>query len=150
MTRHDWYELFLLFLCVDMCPSGYCRKLVDRLQTNRILFGFIHFKCLGRWWATLPRSDWPPEATAGLLADFDDKDHNEDDEDSDSVGDRRQEIVFIGTGTEGPEDQRSIRETLDQCLLSDSEYEEFKSIRNDEAALKARFVNPMNVRMVTF
>jgi len=63
---------------------------------------------LGRWWAAVPREDWPEAHHASILDDFDTE--GED-------GDRRQEIVFIGAGL----DEAAIAEALDACLLADGE-----------------------------
>jgi len=63
---------------------------------------------LGRWWAAVPREDWPEAHHASILDDFDKE--GED-------GDRRQEIVFIGAGL----DEAAITEALDACLLNDGE-----------------------------
>ena len=63
---------------------------------------------LGRWWAAVPREDWPEAHHASILDDFDKE--GED-------GDRRQEIVFIGAGL----DEAAIAEALDACLLADGE-----------------------------
>ncbi len=63
----------------------------------------------GLWWAAAPRDEWPDdedsiaEITAKLAGPY---------------GDRHQELVFIGHDM----DQTRISETLDQCLLSDSEF----------------------------
>jgi G3E family GTPase len=46
----------------------------------------------------------------------------------DTVGDRRQEIVFIGLGFDSPIKQKQIQDTLDHCLLTQNEYDEYKSI----------------------
>ena len=63
---------------------------------------------LGRWWAAVPREDWPEAHHASILDDFDKE--GED-------GDRRQEIVFIGAGL----DEAAIAAALDACLLADGE-----------------------------
>ncbi|KJZ32310.1 4-hydroxytetrahydrobiopterin dehydratase [Paracoccus sp. S4493] len=61
---------------------------------------------LGQWWASVPRDRWPthPEGRAYLDAHW-----------SDPFGDRRQELVFIGTGM----DEDRIRARLDACLLGE-------------------------------
>ena len=51
----------------------------------------LEIDCLGRWWATLPQDRWPEEAVATILADFDDSNNSDN-----RVGDRLQELVFIG------------------------------------------------------
>jgi G3E family GTPase len=62
----------------------------------------------GRWWASLPREEWPDEPVAQEEIH---RLHQE------PYGDRRQELVFIGAGM----DRSSIEARLDQCLLDDVE-----------------------------
>ena len=92
----------------------------------------FEYKCLGQWWATLPRSQWPDGVEEYVLRDYDDPMHTEGEDNDDAtattVGDRRQEIVFIGVGFGSAKKQNRIKATLDQCLLSDSEYDEYRSI----------------------
>lgn len=59
---------------------------------------------LGFWWAAVPKERWPdhPEWLAALKAKW-----------APGWGDRRQELVFIGSGM----DETAIRQALDQCLL---------------------------------
>jgi G3E family GTPase len=61
----------------------------------------------GRWWAATPLPLWPtdPAAVARIRRHF-----------LPGVGDRRQELVFIGIGM----DQQSISAALDACLLGPS------------------------------
>ena len=40
---------------------------------------------LGRWWADIPKNEWPEGSEGEITVDFDGK-----------FGDRRQELVFIG------------------------------------------------------
>ena len=64
---------------------------------------------LGRWWASLPREEWPaddPETLAELQSQW-----------VEPFGDRRQEIVIIGQHL----DQERVRAALDHCLLTDTE-----------------------------
>lgn len=60
---------------------------------------------LGRWWAATPHKDWPTgtEAVARIHANW-----------RTPFGDRRQELVFIGTGM----DRTAITTALEQCLVS--------------------------------
>ena len=106
-------------------------------------------QCLGRWWSTLPRDQWPSEAVPALLADFDDPQHSED-EAVETVGDRRQEIVFIGQKLGGREDQQSLQVGLDHCLLNDDEWATYRSKRASEEELQATFANPIPTRMVSY
>ena len=59
---------------------------------------------LGKWWVTVPPERWPDDETARsyLAAHW-----------LDPWGDRRQEIVFIGSGIDWPE----LKSRLDSCLL---------------------------------
>lgn len=58
----------------------------------------------GRWWAAMPRTHWPPEpeAQARIRSNW-----------RPPFGDRRQELVFIGSGL----DQAAIDAALDACLV---------------------------------
>jgi len=66
----------------------------------------------GLWWIAAPDEFWPgedePEERQAILARFEGP-----------YGDRRQEIVFIGRGM----DEAELRERLDECLLTDAEFE---------------------------
>jgi G3E family GTPase len=62
----------------------------------------------GRWWASLPRDEWPEERRAQEEIH---RLHQE------PYGDRRQELVFIGVAL----DQRQIQARLDECLLDEVE-----------------------------
>lgn len=59
---------------------------------------------LGRWWASVPRNQWPGD---NRLEHFLARHWDE------TWGDRRQELVFIGIGM----DEKRIRDRLDACLL---------------------------------
>lgn len=76
---------------------------------------------LGRWWADIDRSEWPPASIAEIEADFS-KDQ--------SVGDRRQEIVFIGQfgNADAGTSAGCLERLLDTCLLTDSEFEEYRAL----------------------
>lgn len=111
----------------------------------------FEMQCLGRWWATLPRAQWPDEAREDILTDFDSIDHDEDNDDSSSsVGDRRQEIVFIGPGMSTTASRDGVREALDACLLNDEEWDAYRANRRDEGALWEVFPNPLPTRMLTY
>jgi G3E family GTPase len=62
----------------------------------------------GRWWASLPREEWPQEPVAQ------EEIHRLQEE---PYGDRRQELAFIGEGM----DPSSIEQQLNECLLDDVE-----------------------------
>jgi len=68
---------------------------------------------LGRWWAAVPRTRWPadPQWTAQVDSLWDPV-----------YGDRRQEIVFIGSGM----DEAAIRARLDACLVGDPGADRFE------------------------
>lgn len=104
---------------------------------------------LGRWWATLPRIQWPEEAIDEILSDFDNKCHEENDK-LESVGDRRQEIVWIGPGLDKPEHQTLMQQCLDDCLLKDEEYEMYKNALSDENTLKEMFPTSIQSKMMSY
>lgn len=64
----------------------------------------------GSWWASTPGEEWPADEQelAEIRSRF-----------CGDYGDRHQELVFIGQEL----DQDSIEQTLDRCLLTDSEFE---------------------------
>ncbi len=62
---------------------------------------------LGIWWASVPRNRWPEDERAHAYV----KSHWQE-----PFGDRRQEIVFIGSGI----DWAALKERLDACLMDAS------------------------------
>ena len=66
----------------------------------------------GKWWAAVPKNHWNLEDQS-LIDDV--KKHW-----SQPYGDRRQELVFIGTHM----DKESIRKRLELCLLTDEEFDQ--------------------------
>ena len=63
-------------------------------------------KAIGTWWATIPKENWPDtESTREYL-----REHWQE-----PWGDRRQELVFIGSGIDWP----SLNAALDNCLVND-------------------------------
>jgi hypothetical protein len=94
-------------------------------------------------------SQWPKEAVDSIIADYDVIDHDELNSSS-SVGDRRQEIVFIGPGLAVPTVQSGVKEALDLCLLDDDEWDLYISKRSDEASLASSFTNTLPTRMLTY
>ena len=110
----------------------------------------FELQCLGRWWATLPREQWPEEAKDDILSDFDDANHNEKDASMSTVGDRRQEVVFIGPKLSDANVQDRIRGALDQCLLADDEWISYKEHCSNEAELRAAFTSPLPARMLSY
>lgn len=105
---------------------------------------------LGSWWATLPRDQWPPGATHVILQDFDSFDHDESNSSFNSVGDRRQEIVFIGPALGEKRNQEILSSALDLCLLNDKEWNKYISNRSDENVLQKLFPSNINSKMITF
>ena len=79
---------------------------------------FVRHQGIGRWWAAVPKNQWP---TGEDLTQVMKKYWNED------IGDRRQEIVFIGLKAEMNE--QSIRERLDACLIKS--YETFPNSNHE-------------------
>ena len=69
--------------------------------------GVVHVGPAGAWWAAVPHADWPEDAAAEIAARLE----------SGPWGDRRQEIVFIGTEL----DERALTARLDACLLTELE-----------------------------
>lgn len=104
----------------------------------------------GAWWATLPREQWPPSAVSSILADFDDKQHDEADDSCKSVGDRRQEVVLIGISLANHQNQKHLQERLDECLLEEDEWQYYQANQNDEAALQSKFPMPLLSKMITY
>tara|TARA_A100001015_G_scaffold105772_1_gene117430 strand:- start:4352 stop:5587 length:1236 start_codon:yes stop_codon:yes gene_type:complete len=66
----------------------------------------------GKWWATVPKNEWDMENEEFVQLIRDNWE--------DPYGDRRQELVFIGTDI----DKVEIRKRLDRCLLTDQEYKQ--------------------------
>ena len=65
----------------------------------------------GKWWAAVPKNEW----------DLDDPKMIEEIKEhwTEPFGDRRQELVFIGTDI----DKENINDSLEACLLTDDEFE---------------------------
>ena len=114
----------------------------------------FELQTLGRWWATLEQDLWPDDARDSILADFDVASHNDKaittGSDFVSVGDRRQEIVFIGPGLGSVEKQEKIESVLNLCLLNDEEWVDFCSKWRNEDALMRTFENIIKTRMLTY
>jgi G3E family GTPase len=98
---------------------------------------FLELVVLGRWWADIPKEDWPTESIGEIEIDFDPS--------APAAGDRRQEIVFIGQfGSEGSgTSQASLVELLDSCLLTDAEWAIYEQTApKGEEALREVFFPP--------
>lgn len=69
---------------------------------------FVRHHGLGKWWAVVPKEDWP---------EGDEFDHMVRQQWDEHYGDRRQEIVFIGLKADM--DQADLCKRLDACLIPD-------------------------------
>jgi G3E family GTPase len=68
----------------------------------------LRHQAAGRWWANIPKDKWPQDDTwKDMITEIW----------SEPFGDRRQEIVFIGTNM----DEANLRKQLDACLLNNAE-----------------------------
>jgi G3E family GTPase len=88
--------------------------------------GMLRHEAAGAWWAAVKREDWPQDSTwrATIRHSF-----------KSPYGDRRQEIVFIGTRGM---DRKDLTRRLDDCLLTDAEMKM-------GPAMWARFPDPFPV-----
>lgn len=68
--------------------------------------GIMRHDVAGRWWASVPKQEWPEEYLDDIQAQW-----------AEPFGDRRQELVFIGQNV----DAEKVRRELDACLLTDAE-----------------------------
>ena len=68
----------------------------------------VRHEAMGFWWSSVPKERWPdhPEWRRHLAEKWDPV-----------YGDRRQEIVFIGTGM----DEAALRRRLDACLVGEED-----------------------------
>tara|TARA_Y100001936_G_scaffold191982_1_gene191222 strand:+ start:1878 stop:3110 length:1233 start_codon:yes stop_codon:yes gene_type:complete len=72
-------------------------------------------KAIGTWWATIPKENWPDtESTREYL-----REHWQE-----PWGDRRQELVFIGSGIDWP----SLNAALEACLVNDDSVKSIDSL----------------------
>ena len=71
----------------------------------------LKHQAAGKWWANIPKENWPQDPMWVAMIQ---KIWNP------PYGDRRQEMVFIGTGM----DEAALRQQLDHCLLTDAEMNE--------------------------
>jgi G3E family GTPase len=117
----------------------------------------VDVSCLGRWWATLDRQYWPPAGQETILSDFDDRNHEEVDflrsppvSDAFSVGDRRQEVVFIGPSLGLSKNRDAIFSALDQCIVTSDEWQQYVESQFDENKLQSVFVNPIQRRELVY
>jgi G3E family GTPase len=97
---------------------------------------YLELVVLGRWWADIPKSEWPAGSESEITVDF-----------SGQYGDRRQELVFIGQfAGVGGKSQQALEEVLDTCLLTDEEMAQYEATVNskkgDEALRRLFFPTP--------
>ena len=91
---------------------------------------FVKHKGIGRWWASVPESEWPDrEAVEDAIGQYW----------TDSYGDRRQEIVFIGLKNQMKQD--SLWKRLDSCLVEDY-LSAPKAFENSDDPFPTWFTNP--------
>tara|TARA_B100000989_G_scaffold82947_1_gene59332 strand:- start:50 stop:1270 length:1221 start_codon:yes stop_codon:yes gene_type:complete len=91
---------------------------------------FVKHKGIGRWWASVPESEWPDrEAVKDAIGQYW----------TDSYGDRRQEIVFIGLKNQMKQD--SLWKRLDSCLVEDY-LSAPKAFENSDDPFPTWFTNP--------
>ncbi|MCA8909652.1 MAG: cobalamin biosynthesis protein CobW, partial [Rhodospirillaceae bacterium] len=69
----------------------------------------VQVEGLGLWWAAVPQSYWPEEERERMAKQV-----------AQEFGDRRQEIVFIGTL--GTMNRARITATLDRCLVPETRF----------------------------
>ncbi|MEM6461166.1 MAG: GTP-binding protein [Pseudomonadota bacterium] len=72
---------------------------------------------IGTWWASMPESYWPEDERAQTYIK---------NLWSEPFGDRRQELVFIGTGI----DWKAMRNALDDCLIGQDEGDDLTAFAN--------------------
>jgi G3E family GTPase len=68
--------------------------------------GAMQYGCAGRWWVSVPESEWSPDNEEFIRSQW-----------QEPYGDCRQELVFIGQHL----DDEGIRNALNSCLLTDPE-----------------------------
>ena len=91
---------------------------------------FVKHKGIGRWWASVPESEWPDrEAVEDSIGQYW----------TDNYGDRRQEIVFIGLKNQMKQD--SLWKRLDSCLVEDY-LSAPKAFENSDDPFPTWFTNP--------
>jgi len=95
----------------------------------------FEMQCMGRWWATLEKGRWPVDSIDEIEEDFDG---------DEMVGDRRQEIVFIGEGVH--EMEEPIKALLDACLLNEEEWKQYCELSADQKKLGELFPSDIEVR----
>ena len=91
---------------------------------------FVKHKGIGRWWASVPESEWPDrEAVEDSIGQYW----------TDNYGERRQGIVFIGLKNQMKQD--SLWKRLDSCLVEDY-LSAPKAFENSDDPFPTWFTNP--------
>lgn len=85
----------------------------DQVGELSLAGSLVRTGLLGNWWAAIPMEHWPQTDTFEKVV----KKHW-----TPTLGDRRQEIVFIGSGY----NEAAIRQALDQCLVDMDEAKPFE------------------------
>lgn len=88
---------------------------------------YLELNVLGRWWADIPKNEWPQGVEADIECDF-----------NGPEGDRRQELVFIGQfDKEGGKSIKALEDALDACLLTEEEMKSYTELarKGDNALL---------------
>ncbi|MEM6896338.1 MAG: GTP-binding protein [Pseudomonadota bacterium] len=81
---------------------------MDQAGNFQLAGKLVDYGVAGRWYSTIPEEDWTPDMREFIEQEW-----------VEPFGDRRQEIVFIGSDDEI--DQAGIISTLDGCLITDAE-----------------------------
>lgn len=81
---------------------------MDQAGNFQLSGKLVDYGVAGRWYSTIPEEDWTPDMREYIEQEW-----------VEPFGDRRQEIVFIGTDEEL--DQADITRKLDDCLLTEEE-----------------------------
>jgi len=94
----------------------YLASRMDIVATYQLAGSLSEFGPMGEWWATIPKDKWPEDVKEVLEEMWDEK-----------YGDRRQELVFIGTKL----NKDKLKEELDACLLTDEELtKDYKNLKD--------------------
>jgi G3E family GTPase len=92
---------------------------------------YLELVALGRWWADIPRGEWPPGSEGDITVDFEGE-----------FGDRRQELVFIGHfDNSGASSRRALEDVLDVCLLTEDEMQTYEKLQTQgDPVLRKHFM----------
>ena len=92
---------------------------------------YVRLEEMGRWWAAVPPEARPAAHQSSIQEDFEGE-----------WGDRRQELVFIGTRL----DTAAIEAALDECLCTDEEMDAYRRMWKDEVAQLQDELTPAELR----